>query len=143
MFFNPDEDAQYWENSIPDYSAKYDIPAFMERVIQVSNVEKMTVIAHSMGTRNMLFNLAENSTYFGTRVNYLALMAPFTEAHSCAVVNAIFTNGFILVDDYAPAFLKIFRSFKPGSILNEQMKWGCSYASWTCDFLSKYMSQTT
>jgi len=115
----------------------------MERVAHVSNVKDMTVISHSIGTRNMLMNLVENSTYFGSRVNYLALLAPFTEAHASTLLNSIFMNANILVDDYAPAFLKIHRSFKPGSFFNEIFRWKCGYATWYCDFLALYMSQTT
>lgn len=47
----------YWENSIPDYQAQYDTPAFLERIKEVSRVEKVTVIAHSMGCRVPLFGL--------------------------------------------------------------------------------------
>ena len=140
VWLNPDEDTEYWSNSIPDYSAKYDFPAFIEKVASIANVENMTVIAHSLATRNMLMNLAENSTFFGSRINYLALLAPFTEAHSSTFVNSVFTKANKLVDDLAPSFLKIHRSFKPNSIFNLQFKYLCGYTPWFCDLMASQMS---
>jgi predicted alpha/beta hydrolase len=48
---------EYWSNCIPDMQAKYDVPAFMETIKKVSNVDKMTIISHSIGSRSMLLNL--------------------------------------------------------------------------------------
>lgn len=57
-------DYEYWHNSYPDSSAQYDMPAFLEKVISSSNVQKVTMICHSVATRNMIYNLVENGTYF-------------------------------------------------------------------------------
>lgn len=91
----------------------------------------------------MIYNLVENGTYFAEKVNQLVLLAPFTESHSCTLVNSLFMNGNTFIDDYFPKSWKIFRSFKKGFFVREYMKWGCTYAPWSCEPVAVRMSHTT
>ena len=134
---DPLNDYQYWHDAYPDKSAQYDVPAFIEKAVAVSNVENLTVVAHSVATRNMIYNLVEKGTYFSSRINHLILLAPFTESHSCTFVNSLFMNGNAFIDDYFPKSWKVFRSFKSSFIINIIMKWGCTYAPWSCEPFAK------
>lgn len=71
------------------------------------------------------------------------LLAPFTESHGCTFVNAMFMYGNVLLDNYMPKSWKVFRSFKKGFYLTEHLKWGCSYAQWSCDPFAKQMAHST
>ena len=45
--FDPENDWEYWENSISTDIAKYDIPAFMKYILKEANVDDITIIGHS------------------------------------------------------------------------------------------------
>jgi lysosomal acid lipase/cholesteryl ester hydrolase len=45
-----DKDIEYWDHSYALNIGRYDLPAFIEFAKQVSNVQNMTVIAHSQGS---------------------------------------------------------------------------------------------
>jgi len=44
--------------------ALYDIPAFINRIKKKTSVEKVSVIAHSLGTYQMLMGLQLNTTFY-------------------------------------------------------------------------------
>lgn len=43
-------DVEYWEGSTLSNTAIYDIPAFIKHAKDISKFEKLTIVAHSMGT---------------------------------------------------------------------------------------------
>ena len=48
---------EYWEGCQPDNQAKYDISAAVELIKDVSKVDSVSVISHSLGSRSMILNL--------------------------------------------------------------------------------------
>ena len=57
MHLDSDTDQEYWDGCMPDNVALYDIPAFIQHAKENSNVEKISVIAHSLGTYEILTGL--------------------------------------------------------------------------------------
>jgi len=44
------KDSEYWDGCVSDNTALYDIPAFIKHIKEYSSVDKVSVIAHSLGT---------------------------------------------------------------------------------------------
>ena len=115
----------------------------MNHIMSISNVQNLTLMAHSIATRNMLFGLEYDPEYYGKYLNYLVLLAPFTESHTVEPINYFAMMSNILVDDYAPSWLHIYRSFASPSIISESMKWQCGYLPKACDWIARGMSHST
>lgn len=140
---NAETSPEYWYNTIPDYQAKYDVPAFIEKVKELSHVKKVAYIGHSMGSRGMLLNLEQNGTYYKENVNFVTLLSPFVELHGTSLINYIIVLGNIFIDDYRPDGIHYYKSFESPSALATAFKYVCGYAGWYCDFWSLYMSHST
>ena len=55
---------EYWDEAYTPGMGKYDIPAFIDYATKYSNVEKITVLAHSFGTSSLFYGIATNTEYF-------------------------------------------------------------------------------
>jgi lysosomal acid lipase/cholesteryl ester hydrolase len=49
-YLDVDKDLAYWEHASMVETARYDVPAFIEHIKNVTKVANLTVVAHSMGT---------------------------------------------------------------------------------------------
>ena len=58
----------------------YDVPAFIDKVLEVTGKPKVTLIGYSMGTAQIYYGLAKKQDYFAERVNRYVAQA------TCAVV---------------------------------------------------------
>lgn len=77
MTLDSDRDAEYWEGCLTNNYAFYDIPALILLIKEYSNVEKVSVIAHSLGTYDIMIGLQLNSTFYKQSVNHVSLLSPF------------------------------------------------------------------
>ena len=57
-------DAEYWNNGVMSKIARYDIPAFIEHILETTGYKKVGVYAHSMGSQIMFYNFITNPTYY-------------------------------------------------------------------------------
>ena len=78
----------------PFQIAKYDIPAFMELVKEKSNVKNMTIVAVSMASQKMFYNLITNAAYFGQNVNFLVTIGPLAKGTWVSSANVGFIKFF-------------------------------------------------
>lgn len=141
--YNSRTDTAYWDGCIPDNQAKYDVPAFMEKIKELSNVENLTVLSHSMGARSMILNLELDPEYFGKNINYLVLLSPFTQLNRLTLINKVILEGNNFIDNYFPKQLNWHRSFRNPGLITEGFKYVCGYQTWYCEFLSKFMDCST
>ena len=63
---------------------KYDIPAEMEKVLELTGSDKLTLMGYSMGNAQMWYGLATDQDYFAPRVNR------FISAATCIIPNPEF-----------------------------------------------------
>ena len=96
-----------------------------------------------MGSRSMLLNLEQNSTYFKQNTNFVVLLSPFAELHSLSLINYVLTLGNNFIDDYRPQGINLYRSFPSPGFICFAFKYVCGYASWYCEFWAIYMSHST
>ena len=54
----------------------YDMPAQINKVLEVTNKSKVTVLGYSQGSAQMLYGLAKMQEYFAERVNRSIALAP-------------------------------------------------------------------
>lgn len=47
---DPSKDWEYWDHSLTTDVAKYDMPAFIDHILDKTNVQNMTIIGHSQAT---------------------------------------------------------------------------------------------
>ena len=59
---------------------EYDIPAFVDRILEVTKKPKVTLIGYSQGSTQIYYGLAKKQDYFAERVNRFIGLA------SCAYV---------------------------------------------------------
>lgn len=80
--WNPDKNPEFWEFSFYEMGL-YDVPAFMDRLLEVNGSSKVAVVAHSMGAIEMYTGLAELEDYFADKVSLLVTLAgPATFANA-------------------------------------------------------------
>ena len=73
---DPDVDAEkFFDFSFVELG-KYDLPAMIDFVRRVTNVDKVTYIAHSQGTTQMFFALAEMQEQMAERINLFIALGP-------------------------------------------------------------------
>lgn len=124
----------YWYNTVPDLQGKYDVPAFIKGIQNTSNVETVSLIGHSMGSRNILMNLDLEGPYYKQNVNFVTLLSPFAALEGSTFINLVLIYGNNLIDDLRPEGLHIYRSFKNPGVIPYGFKMVCGYASFVCDF---------
>lgn len=73
---DPDVDTEEFFNYSFVELGKYDLPAMLDFVRRVTNVEKVTYIAHSQGTTQMFFALAEMQEQMAERINLFIALGP-------------------------------------------------------------------
>lgn len=57
--------------------AKYDLPAMLNKIVEVTSKPKVTYIGYSQGSFTMFYGLAEmEDDYFGSKVNKVIALAP-------------------------------------------------------------------
>ena len=55
----------------------YDVPAFIDKILEETNKEKVTYIGYSQGTAQMFYALSKlEDSYFADRINRFVAMAP-------------------------------------------------------------------
>lgn len=55
---------------------EYDLPAFVEKVLEVTGKPKVTLMGYSQGTSSIFYGLAKNQDFFAERVNRYVALAP-------------------------------------------------------------------
>jgi len=80
--FNPnfpddqEESFERWDFSWGELG-RYDIPAFMDKIIEVSGKPKINYIGYSMGTTQMFYGLTQiEDTYYAQHMNKFVALAP-------------------------------------------------------------------
>lgn len=63
-----------WDFSWADMGL-YDIPAWVDKVLEVSQKPKVTIIGYSQGGAQMYYGLAKKQDYFAERVNRFVVLA--------------------------------------------------------------------
>lgn len=63
-----------------DEMGTYDIPAFVDKILEVTEVPKITMMAYSLGTASAYYGLAKKQDYFADRINRFVSLA------SCAII---------------------------------------------------------
>jgi len=51
---------EYWDHAIVPDMGKYDLPAFIDYIISYSKVDKISILAHSMGSSVVFYGIATN-----------------------------------------------------------------------------------
>ena len=70
------ESKEYWNFTAEDMGI-YDLPAEIDKVLEVTGKEKLTYIGYSLGTMQMFLGLAVmQDEYFADKVNKVVAMAP-------------------------------------------------------------------
>lgn len=71
-----EDDVEFWDFGILEMG-QYDLPAVMDYITDVTGKEKMTYVAHSMGTAIMISSMAEvRKDYYKKRLNSFVALAP-------------------------------------------------------------------
>jgi len=87
LTLDPYSDMDYWADAGLIDIAKGDVPANIEYILNHTSAKNLTIVAHSMGTSEMFYNLATNGTYFSDKVNLLVAMAPYSYLESDGMLN--------------------------------------------------------
>jgi lysosomal acid lipase/cholesteryl ester hydrolase len=72
---DPIYDKEFWENSFTDFG-KYDVPGFINHIKEQSGIDKVSIIAHSQGTNQIFYSMANDPLYFKQNVNLFVALAP-------------------------------------------------------------------
>lgn len=72
--------AEYW-NFYQEEMARYDVPAFLDYIIDYTGVQNVTYIGHSEGTTQFFMGASILPDYYAERVNLSILMAPVANTH--------------------------------------------------------------
>jgi pimeloyl-ACP methyl ester carboxylesterase len=68
-------DNEFWQFSFWELG-KYDFPAFVDYVREQTGQEKITYVAHSMGTTNLFVGLDQDEEFYGKRLNGCIALCP-------------------------------------------------------------------
>ena len=79
---NPDWDTTFWMFGWEEMGT-YDVPANLEYIIKSTGHSKVAYIAHSQGTTQMFYALAENEAYFVDKVSIFVALGPVTKLTHC------------------------------------------------------------
>lgn len=74
---DPDKDKAFWDFSWYEMG-KYDLPAVITKILEVTGASKLSYIGHSQGTTQMFSALAENEAWYLDRVNVFIGLGPVT-----------------------------------------------------------------
>ena len=60
----------------PAEMGRYDQPAFIEKILEVTGQPKLTYVGYSQGTTQMIYALGTNNDWFAERVQNILLVSP-------------------------------------------------------------------
>ena len=140
-WLDPENDIEYWDKSFSLEIARNDIPAFIEHVKKHSEVDNMTLVAHSQSTQMMFYNLATNSSYYAKHINFLVAMGPVMEPSDTSDFNK---KTMYFLDWLEPVIkpLKLFCTFGEGFFMRAIM-FPCMYWRWWGDIGGTRVAWTT
>lgn len=76
---NPDRNpSKFFDFSFEDL-ANYDVPAQINKVIQVTGRPTISYVGHSQGTSQMFAALAKNKDFISNRINFFGALAPIAK----------------------------------------------------------------
>ncbi|CAG4987387.1 unnamed protein product [Colias eurytheme] len=81
-------DPQFWKFSLDEHG-KYDLPAIIDKVLEVTGLEKILYIGHSMGTTSFFVMMSEKPEYNEKIVAFVALAPAVYLANNKAVIEWI------------------------------------------------------
>ena len=73
--YDADKDPEFWNFSFIEMG-QFDLPAFVDHILDRTGKEKLTYVGHSMGTTSMIYALATNEDYYKDRINLNVQLAP-------------------------------------------------------------------
>ena len=76
--FDPDSDPEFWNHSFIEM-AMFDLPAVIDYVTEETKQEKVTYIAHSMGTTIGYAGIGMNPEYFIEKLNLFVQLSPVVD----------------------------------------------------------------
>jgi len=66
--YDADTDPEFWNFSHIEMG-QFDLPAFVDHVLETTGKSKLSYVGHSMGTSIMMYGLATNEQYYKDRIN--------------------------------------------------------------------------
>ena len=111
------EDSQFWDFDY-DEMGKYDLPAEIDYIINITGQSKITYVGHSMGGTQMITGLSMNPEYFSEKINLFvglgaASRLKYTKsnyvqnvARFFVLFKSIIVDTFHIYQFVAPDFLK-------------------------------------
>jgi pimeloyl-ACP methyl ester carboxylesterase len=72
---NPDKDNAFWDFSFAELG-KYDLPAQVDKALELSGQESLTYFGHSQGTTQMYYAAVHEPEYIKEKINLFVALAP-------------------------------------------------------------------
>jgi len=75
---DPANDWEYWDHASAVEAAKYDLPCFIDYILEKTNLNSLTVLAHSLGTQSLFYGLANPTLapFYSSKINLAITLAP-------------------------------------------------------------------
>lgn len=128
---DPDKDKEFWDFSWSDMGL-HDLPAVINKALQVSGASKLTYIGHSQGTTQMFYALSKNEAYYLDRVNLFVALGPVTNlANGKSELLTVAAKADV---QYALNFLGIYEQFPRGYLTNKIYSTACRWIPALCNF---------
>ena len=127
-------DNSFWE------FGKYDNPAMVNYIINLTGHDKITYMGHSEGTSSMMVSLSLNFGDLQSKLNLFIMMAPVTNrVHSSEPFFGL-KNSWILLPSTWDFFMLMgkFDVFDPTDQTNRRKTWFCQNFQSLCYLLLSY-----
>ncbi|CAH0715863.1 unnamed protein product, partial [Brenthis ino] len=99
---NPDVDAKFWDFSFNEIGY-YDLPAFIDKILNETGASSISAIAHSQGT-TAFFVLGSTKPEYNIKINVMIALAPVCYLHHSPPPIATFIKLKSVVENFFDAF---------------------------------------
>lgn len=115
---------EFWDFSFVELG-DYDLPAMIDKALQVSGNQKLIYMAHSQGTSQMLYALSENKD-LESKLDFFIALAPVTQ------MNHGTETWLGMLAEHKDAILKAFDLLKVYSVFTEPLATACTVLPVLC-----------
>jgi lysosomal acid lipase/cholesteryl ester hydrolase len=146
IYLDADKDLEYWEKAGMIEIAKFDVPAFIEHIKRETGVKNVTVVAHSMGSQEILYNLATNASYYTANINGMYALGPIGKNTKIDMaMNRIFASSAYHMDKLGLiSILGMTEFYKAEAFFfGYGFKYVCGYVPSFCEWAMTFIAQTT
>ena len=78
------ESAEYWDFH-QEHFGMYDVPAYIDHILQVTGQEQLTYIGHSQGSTQLFLGASLNPDYYTPKINLMVALGPIGSTHNMEV----------------------------------------------------------